>query len=405
MMSVMPRSIAMLRGLLAISVLVACADEDTGTGGAAHLGGSGGGGSSSSGFGGSGGEPLVGGGCVGTSDKADPIPLDIFIMLDQSGSMLQDAGNQLTRWEMIQAAIGAFVDDDASAGIGIGINYFGQPDAAVPGCHQMPCSIDTDCTGGCAVCLPSGVCEGPYNPDIDSCDPQEYAWAEVPIAPLPGSADAIKTNIASHSPGTNTPTQPALEGAIDYAKAWAADHPDHVTVVAFATDGEPAECDLDPQHMSDAAAAGFSGSPSVQTFVIGVGPAIAVLDAIAAAGGTEAAFHVDLDDMATEHFRAALNTIRGAAIDCTYLLPEPPDGMALDLDRVNVVYRPGDGSQSVDLLRYEDEAACPDDGAGWYYAGGTPPTQLVLCPATCESVTSDIGAEVDVVLGCETLVP
>src|SRR5512144_401278 len=37
--------------------------------------------------------------CVGDAEKAVPIPLDLFVMLDQSGSMLLDAGNQLSRWQ------------------------------------------------------------------------------------------------------------------------------------------------------------------------------------------------------------------------------------------------------------------------------------------------------------------
>jgi hypothetical protein len=40
---------------------------------------------------------------------------------------------------------------------------------------------------GLGGCNASGVCTSPYNPDVDSCDPLDYAWPEVLIKPLPGN--------------------------------------------------------------------------------------------------------------------------------------------------------------------------------------------------------------------------
>src|SRR5690242_4398587 len=49
-----------------------------------------------------------GGACVGVASKATPIPLDISVMLDQSGSMLIDAGNGMNRWQTVTAALTSF---------------------------------------------------------------------------------------------------------------------------------------------------------------------------------------------------------------------------------------------------------------------------------------------------------
>ena len=168
---------------------------------------------------------------------AEPTPLDIFIMLDQSGSMNEDADNALTKWQSVKAAISVFVQDDGPEGIGVGIQYFGLPTPAVPGCTAFPCPNDGDCTAGCTTCS-SGVCHAPFNPDEDTCEAMEYAWAEVPIQQLPGVASSIISSLSMHGRGTNTPTLPALQGAVDYAEAWQIARPDHVTVVAFATDGD-----------------------------------------------------------------------------------------------------------------------------------------------------------------------
>jgi hypothetical protein len=351
----------------------------------------------------SGGSGGFGGGCAGVASKVEPTPLDIFVMLDQSGSMLQDAGNLLSRWQTVKQALTTFVQEPSTDGIGIGIQYFGLPQPLVPGCYAISCATDADCSG-CGLCHPAGVCQAPYNPDIDSCDAFDYAWADVPIQALPAGANPIIASLAMHSPGTNTPTLPALQGAIDYAKAWQAAHPDHVTVVALATDGDPSECDIDLDNLNAVAAAGYAGSPSVPTFVIGVGPSLALLDDIAAAGGTVAAFHVDFDVMAQEQFLEAMNTIRSAALPCAYPIPPPPAGQVEDFALVNVTYIPGDGGPEQTIPGVGAAAQCPVNGDGWYYDDIAAPTQIILCAATCAEIADDTMAEVDIVFGCQTIV-
>ena len=72
----------------------------------------------------------------------------------------------------------------------------------------------------------------------DSCNAADYAKPDVEIADLtqPGVADALVKSIQSHKPETNTPTAPALQGAIDHAKAWAQQNPSHVVIALLATD-------------------------------------------------------------------------------------------------------------------------------------------------------------------------
>ena len=393
----------------AVSALAMCAcaggADPQGGGGTLGAGGSGDSPSNGgSGFGGdtTGGAAPIGGGCAASSSKAEPIPLDMFIMLDQSGSMSEDAGNALSKWQTVRAAITEFVQSDSSEGIGVGIQYFGLPQPTVLGCTEIPCMSDTDCTNGCTVCF-SGVCHSSWG-DEDTCEAGEYAWAEVPIEPLPGVANSIISSLSMHGPGTNTPTLPALQGALTYAGTWAAAHPDHVTVVAFATDGDPAICGTDLDVINGVAADAFNATPSIKTFVIGVGGSLDALDGIAAAGGTVEAFNVDYDDMATEQFVLALNTIRGAALPCVYQIPAPPDGRVLDFGLVNVEYTPGDGSDTITIPKVTSEAECPDDGNAWYYDDEAAPTQIILCTATCDAIAVDLTAEVDIALGCQTIV-
>jgi hypothetical protein len=339
-------------------------------------------------------------GCAGKATKAMEIPLDMFIMLDQSGSMNETVAGGGTKWTAVTNAIQAFVSQPAAAGIGVGIQYFGLPVGGQQ-CNVQMCNTDADCGAGCGPCF--GVCLGALNAG-DSCNAADYATAEIPIAPLPGNANAIISSMGKHGPKTNTPTAPALQGSIDYVKAWAQAHPNHVAVNVFATDGVPSECSpmtVNPD-IANIAAAGFNGNPKVLTFVIGVGDQTADLNAIAAAGGTQQAFNVDTNGNANQQFLDALNKIRGTALACSYAIPEPM-GQKIDYGQVNVTYTPGGGGAAQTIPKVANKAAC-GNADGWFYDNDANPTQIVMCDTTCNKFSMDAKGEVDIVVGCDTIV-
>jgi len=308
-----------------------------------------------------------GGGCAGTSSKAEAIPLDIYIMLDQSGSMSSlVTGTNLSKWTVVTDALKTFVNQPTLNGVGVGIQYF----PLVPA----------------------------------TCNVADYAKPDVPIAPLPGVVPALTSSISVHGPTGLTPTWPALDGAIQYAKAWQVANPTHVTIVVLATDGLPTSCNSTIANTQMVAAAGFSGMPSIPTYVIGVGSALSNLDAIAMSGGTMSAFLVDTNANAGQAFLDAMNKIRGSVLACTYLLPPPPAGMMLDYTKVNVEYTPGGGGKPITIPKVMDLAACPSPGLGWYYDNNAKPTQIILCPDTCTQISMDAKASINVVLGCGTVI-
>jgi hypothetical protein len=319
------------------------------------------------------GDTGAGGGCAGEATKAQQLPLDIFIMLDQSGSMLDTVAGGGTKWDAVTQALKSFVTQPGLGGISVGIQYFGLPDP-------------TD---------PFGF--------SDSCNASDYAKADVEIAPLPGVAPAIIASINAHSPNTATPTSAALAGAIQHAKDWSAAHPGHVVIDIFATDGDPSECDLDLNNINAIAAAGYSGTPKISTFVIGVGNSLSALNGIAAAGGTGQAFIVDTTQNVNMQFIAALNAIRGAALGCNYKIPVPSVGQP-DYTKVNVEYTPGGSTTPQIIPQVPGKAQCPASGDAWYYDDPANPTQILLCDATCNKLSMDSMGTVNVVLGCKTVI-
>lgn len=85
-------------------------------------------------------------------------------------------------------------------------------------------------------------------------------------------------------------------------------------------------------------------------------------------------------------------------LPCRYVLPPPPDGMTLDRMLVNVSYTPSGSADDVVIPYVASYGACGPSG-GWYYEGD----DIVVCPATCTTISADAGGRIDIVLGCATV--
>ena len=244
-----------------------------------------------------------------------------------------------------------------------------------------------------------GICAGAA---ASQCNVAEYAKPTVVIASLPGIAPVIKSSLDFTSPSGNTPTSAALDGTITYTKQWMMANPTSVGVAVFATDGEPSDCDTNLQNIYAIAAAGLNGTPSVKTFVIGVGN-LPSLNGIAAAGGSGQAFFVDSNGGSPDQFLQAMNAIRGAALSCAYLIPPAPANEVIDYGAINVQYTPENGKPEL-IPQVGGPISCPPDGLAWYYDNQMPPQQILLCPATCSKISTDIKGQVDVLVGCATVI-
>jgi hypothetical protein len=275
-------------------------------------GGSNGSGGSNNGSGGSnngsgGGSGVVDSGldgaCAATSIGAQPVPLDLYFLMDSSKSMLEKTGangSGATKWSAVSSALDAFFADSGSAGLGVALKYFPDEQAGV-----MPtCEADSDCGsyGGCDfrnTCVSGGatttavvpLCQtnadcgsqtcariydcGPGNEDDcsnglccaagpsaasgacntavgatcteyagycdkrDICASSDYATPNVPLLTLPDTSNKLSNSLSGHSPDGYTPTGPALTGAISWASQDLTTNPDHKAAVVLVTDGLP----------------------------------------------------------------------------------------------------------------------------------------------------------------------
>ena len=314
-----------------------------------------GGAGASGGEGGAGGE----GACTSVSETAAPIPLDLIIILDRSGSM------QGVKWTGTKSALSSFFDDPASEGIAVGMVYF-----------------------------PT------IKPFADVCSELSYKLLDVPIDTLPENSFALTNSMPANATGGTTPTHAALKGALMAATAYQDANPEHKVNVVLATDGDPNGCEeVDIDDIADLAksARDYNG---VHTYVIGVeGSVLPNLHKIAKAGGTEAAYDVTVD---ISEFAETMDEIRSSALACEFGIPPPPGGEVLVPDEVNFTYTPGGTDMPVTIPRAQDLADCGDE-PGWYYDFNPSPTKIILCPASCTTVQNDAEAAVAVAFGCQSI--
>jgi hypothetical protein len=405
--------------------------------------------------------------CVTQSNRAERVPLDLYVMLDASYSMGELTGDangsaMVTKWEAIKAAINGFASDPQSAGMGLGLQIFPVVRTEIPEdcfdntiCGQYgPCLLAKACSnnagrrcvsasdcGGAAcnilgVCTMSaqyctadpGWCATPtgnkcdlipgYCELRDVCDSEPYAKPAVPIADLPGVAGAVKAALDARKPEGRTPTGPALAGALDHARARRRVDRTRRVAVVLGSDGFPSACA--PNTISgviEIARAGLAGMEGVSTFAVGVvspddmAQATPNLKQLAMAGGTGQPFVINALNSAedvTRNFLQALQSIRAAALACEFKLPAAQPGKgAVDYTKVNVQLTAGDGSVTT-IANVANKDACDPVKGGWYYdiplGQGASPSTVVSCEATCQRLKAEPTGKVDIVLGCKTVI-
>jgi hypothetical protein len=333
---------------------------------------------SGGGAGGAGG--MIVDGCAQGEEQAKEKLVDMYVMFDATTTMAcpEPEGATATRFDAIKNAMIQFVNLAEASGLGVGLQYFGLN---------------------------------------DSCNAADYARPAVPIATLPGNAQAIVNSLNAHAPpGGLTPLAPAVQGAVDHARASAA-QTGHTVVVVLLSDGQPNLCgNASVDEVAAAAAAGLNGAPSVQTYVIGIsvpGTSTCFVDlfdtappdsihTIARAGGTGMALIVQTGGGAqqtAQQFLDAIKKIRERSVlPCTYQIPPPKNG-PIDFGKVNVGFTSGQGQQT-DIFGVGSADKCVPNVPGWYYDNPQNPSSIKLCPGTCDTVSADPGGNVKIVFGC-----
>lgn len=279
-------------------------------------------------------------GCGGEFYQADAIPPNVLIMIDRSGSMNDEIGNE-TMWNIARDAVNQLLASYEGK-IRFGLLLY-------PGFNQS-CSQGERCEVG----------------DIDV-----------------GLGDGKEGEIRSYlrDAGTcsfRTPISAALQSAIGYAPLQDADRNNYVLLM---TDGEE-NCDGDPVA---AVTALRQQTEEVKTFVVGFGSGVdgQQLNQMADAAGTALSGdprYYQADDAAA--LSSAFNAIAGSVLSCSYTLSEEPP----DANRLYV---------------YFNKSELPRDTGhndGWDYDATS--KELTFYGSACDRLKAGEVQDLQVVFGC-----
>lgn len=322
--------------------------------------------------------------CNGTSIEAEPLPVDMIILMDRSVSKGYAVGSdaatsaiagQTTRWQVLTAAMQALATDATASQIGVSITFF-------------------SLNGGTA--------------DSPNCDPNQYTTPVVPLGLLGTTGPQIVSAMQALKPAGLTPIVPALTGAFRYAMAEKQKDSTREKVVVLISDGFPTQCTLkSPSDVVDVINEAATAPIPVRTFVIGIGSSTAMTSAkfnlqnYARVGATGKPPFV-LDESAgaaavQEQLVTTLLNISSSSSACDYAVTAPSPAWVIDPTRIGLFYRPNVGALQ-EIPKVAGASACSaSPHGGWYFDDPITPTKITACPCSC----AGFGAgTVSLVFGC-----
>jgi hypothetical protein len=303
--------------------------------------------------------------CTPTSNPAEHVPANFYLIAERSGSMAfaVATGETQTRWEALLGGLASLLNSSAVADSSFALQW-------------LPVSDAPD--------------------DAVDCDPENYATPAVPMGPVADVRDTILDTLSAVEPMGFTPLAPALEGAIQYAAAQSAANPARPTSVIFLTDGVATQCD----HQSRSALQAICAEgleAGVRTFFVAVAEASAHHE-MGQYCGTDATLVVGSSATMAEQFAETFTDAVTSPFSCTLAIPE----QATNLDELQVGFTP-DGGELELPPRLEDPADCgASPNGGWYYDDPDNPSTIRLCDCTCSHY---YGSEVELRLGCAPPAP
>ncbi len=119
-----------------------------------------------------------------------------------------------------------------------------------------------------------------------------------------------------------------------------------------------------------------------------------------ATGGTQ--LSICAEDWATLFDQLLTVVAIPTSIPCSFIIPAPPDGSTFDPNLTNVVYTPA-GGEAMTIPRAAS-GDCTGAGVRWIYDSPTAPTEILLCNEACDLVDGDATGAVSIELGCEGII-
>lgn len=325
-------------------------------------------------------------GCDGIAHERqlETSPLDIYLILDRTGSMGRDcayvAGSSPPVNSKACFATYALADYliNVSPAVDTSLAF-----------HVM--SLSNDCSGS-------------------SYDTPLIGQTSLPVTA--NSSLVRRISDENFSGGFGTRIEGALRGIARYTSS--NQTPGREMIGVLITDGDATNCDTNNNRLAGIIAQHLNDT-GLRTFIIGMdGANESRLEQLAVAGGAEPhddfcgglagpCHYWNVGDASGEVLANALQAISQQAvplpceIDVTDLTA--PAGEELDYGRVNVTLTQGDAVTTIPKVG--SAGACPIDQPAWYYDVPIAPSKIHLCQSACDLVSqAGDGANLNVVAGC-----
>jgi len=305
--------------------------------------------------------------CGNATSQTTRLPVDVLLVLDRSASMdwsitddcsctnggaglgttlCPDTTNCTTRWNSVEPAVKTTLT--TSKYVNWGLKFF-----------------PSDPTSNCGV---TATMEVPINSDSsDSVQSQVQT--------------NIQTQVDSAKLSLGTPTASAISAATAYLKTV---KDSNKKVILVATDGEP-NCGGTPASINNPdltgadAAATAANAAGFPVYVVGIGPTVANLTQLAAAGGTTDFYPVSSPDQLS----AALTSISKQVGSCTFHVETDPSKQP-DWNNIAVYVN--------------KQLVVPSGNDGWTVDASS--QQVVLTGSYCDDITSGKDTAVQILFGC-----
>ena len=325
--------------------------------------------------------------CADGTVSADPLPIDMYVMLDHTGSMT-DAGD--CDWDLVNGPTEDTKWCNAAHALG---KYFTSVESTD---HRAALQFMTAGPRSAAICPAGG-----NNPHSD---------AAVGLTLLPDNETTgeliLALDLGAPTPGRGTQIESALNGIADYTLANRAEGRTMIGVLI--TDGEPSggggdNCNDDIDDLALIASNHFDAT-GIRTFIIGMtGANTSQIETMAVGGGGpehsnfclggSPCHHWSVGDGDPTAFVEALQAIQQSVVGCTFSVPTTDDGI-VDLDTAKVQFTPSTGEPAEELVEADSAVACGSNN-GYYIDGNG---DIALCDTTCNRVGDT--SKIDIALTC-----
>lgn len=340
--------------------------------------------------------------CASGAIETLPIPLDMYVVLDRSGSMNLPqplpVGNTtpgggdcnvgdatISRWCYSINALDRFFGASVATGTGLALQFF-----PAGGCTTSPSPLLYGCcdTGAC-------------------CNGALEAKPEV-VGTLPDARAELAAALDAATPWADrTPIEAALHGMIAYTGKNA--RPGRQMMGLLITDGGPEGCNNSSASLA-AMVSAHRAATQIPIYVVGTqGAAYSWLEPVAVAGGAPAhtqhcaggvrpCHFYDVGSANPDVFIEVLQQIQRAAIACTFAMPTGDAGL-IDPKEVAVSLTPASGGSAKRVNHVASLDACAS--GGFYYDDNATPSVISLCPSSCDALRAGDGGKVELLLGCK----